>query len=215
MSPGKTFNLKLAQECAQAFSAAFGVGCLVTDAQGRAYYEQGYGCASCQLCHAAGRRPEECVQSQLYSMTESTRFGGKYIYFCPMGLTCFVSPILENEEATAKLTVGPFLMVDRQDFIACDLEGQMGLCGHPLENVTALLDQIPYVPAEKVTAMSNLLFMAVGFLNNVSAANRMLEVQGSTAIQGQVTAYIQQVKNDSAAPPYPLETERAVIWSFR
>ena len=24
MSPGKTFNLKLAQECAQAFSAAFG-----------------------------------------------------------------------------------------------------------------------------------------------------------------------------------------------
>ena len=63
MSPGKTFNMKLAQECAQAFSAAFGVGCLVTDAQGRPYYEQGYGCASCQLCHAAGRRPEECVQS--------------------------------------------------------------------------------------------------------------------------------------------------------
>ena len=148
MSPGKTFNMKLAQECAQAFSAAFGVGCLVTDAQGRAYYEQGYGCASCQLCHAAGRRPEECVQSQLYSMTESTRFGGKYIYFCPMGLTCFVSPILENEEATAKLTVGPFLMVDRQDYIACDLEGQMGLCGQPLQNVTALLDNIPYVPAE-------------------------------------------------------------------
>ena len=215
MSPGKTFNLKLAQECAQAFSAAFGVGCLVTDAQGRAYYEQGYGCASCQLCHAAGRRPEECVQSQLYSMTESTRFGGKYIYFCPMGLTCFVSPILENEEATAKLTVGPFLMVDRQDYIACDLEGQMGLCGQPLQNVTALLDNIPYVPAEKVTGMSNLLFMAVGFLNNVSAANRMLESQGSAEIQGQITSYIQQVKTDSEAPPYPLETERAMLRAVR
>ena len=44
MAPGKSFNMKLAQECAQAFSAAFGVGCLVTDAQGRAYYEQGYRC---------------------------------------------------------------------------------------------------------------------------------------------------------------------------
>ena len=215
MSPGKTFNMKLAQECAQAFSAAFGVGCLVTDAQGRPYYEQGYGCASCQLCHAAGRRPEECVQSQLYSMTESTRFGGKYIYFCPMGLTCFVSPILENEEATAKLTVGPFLMVDRQDYIACDLEGQMGLCGQPLQNVAALLDNIPYVPAEKVTGMSNLLFMAVGFLNNVSAANRMLESQGSAEIQGQITSYIQQVKTDSEAPPYPLETERAMLRAVR
>ena len=210
-----SFDLKLARECAQAISAACGVGCVVTDARGQLYCEEGYGCASCQLCLAAGRRPEDCVQSQIYGMAEAARFGGKYIYFCPMGLTCFVSPILEDEEVTAKLTVGPFLMVDRQDFIACDLEGQMGLCGHPLENVTALLDQIPYVPAEKVTAMSNLLFMAVGFLNNVSAANRMLEVQGSTAIQGQVTAYIQQVKNDSAAPPYPLETERALLRAVR
>ena len=80
-------------------------------------------------------------------MAESTRFGGKYVYFCPMGLTCFVSPVLEDEEATAKLTVGPFLMVDRQDYIACDLEGQMGLCGQPLLNVTALLDRIPFFPA--------------------------------------------------------------------
>ena len=215
MTQEMSFDLKLARECAQAISAACGVGCVVTDARGQLYCEEGYGCASCQLCLAAGRRPEDCVQSQIYGMAEAARFGGKYIYFCPMGLTCFVSPILEDEEVTAKLTVGPFLMGDRQDFIACDLEGQMGLCGHPLENVTALLDQIPYVPAEKVTAMSNLLFMAVGFLNNVSAANRMLEVQGSTAIQGQVTAYIQQVKNDSAAPPYPLETERALLRAVR
>ena len=215
MALGKSFNLKLAQECADAFSAACGVGCVVTDAQGTVYYEQGYGCASCQLCHAAGHRPEDCVQSQLYGMAESTRFGGKYVYFCPMGLTCFVSPVLEDEEATAKLTVGPFLMVDRQDFIACDLEGQMGLCGQPLLNVTALLNRIPYIPAEKVTGMSNLLFMAVGFLNKVSSANRMLEVQGSAAIQGQITAYIQQVKNDTAVPPYPLETERAMLRAVR
>ena len=215
MTQETSFDLKLAQECARAISAACGVGCVVTDAAGRLYRKEGYGCASCQLCLAAGRRPEDCVRSQIYGMAEAARFGGKYIYFCPMGLTCFVSPILKEEEVTAKLTVGPFLMVDRQDFIACDLEGQMGLCGHPLENVTALLDQIPYIPAEKVTAMSDLLFMAVGFLNNVSAANRMLEVQGSTAIQSQITAYIQQIKSDGAARPYPLETERALLRAVR
>ena len=107
-----SFDLKLARECAQAISAACGVGCVVTDARGQLYCEEGYGCASCQLCLAAGRRPEDCVQSQIYGMAEAARFGGKYIYFCPMGLTCFVSPILEDEEVTAKLTVGPFLMVD-------------------------------------------------------------------------------------------------------
>ena len=215
MTLEKSFHLKLAQECADAFSAACGLGCVVTDAQGTVYYEQGYGCASCQLCHAAGRRPEECIRSQLYGMAESTRFGGKYIYFCPMGLTCFVSPVLEDEEATAKLTVGPFLMVEKQDYIACDLEGQQGLCGQPLQNVVDLLDRIPYVPAEKVTGMSNLLFMAVGFLNKVSSANRMLEAQGSADIQGQITTYIQRVKSDAEAPPYPLETERAMLRAVR
>ena len=44
-------------------------------------------------------------------MTEAERFGGKYIYFCPMGLTCFVSPILGEGGAEAKLTVGPFITV--------------------------------------------------------------------------------------------------------
>ena len=54
-----SFDLKLARECAQAISAACGVGCVVTDARGQLYCEEGYGCASCQLCLAAGRRPED------------------------------------------------------------------------------------------------------------------------------------------------------------
>ena len=63
--------------------------------------------------------------------------------------------------------------------------------------------------------MSTLLFMAVSFMNNVSDANRMLETQGSDAIQGQITAYIQQLKNDTEPEPYPFETERALLRAVR
>ena len=215
MSRGESFDLTLAKACAKAFATACEVGCVVSDATGEVKYESGLGCASCGLCRAAGRRPDDCVQAHIYGMTEAARFGGKYIYLCPMGLTCFVSPILGDRAIEAKLTVGPFVMVERQDYIDCDLEEQMGLAGEPLEQVVEALAPIPYIPTEKVTEMSTLLFMAVSFMNNVSDANRMLETQGSDAIQGQITAYIQQLKNDSEPEPYPFETEQALLRAVR
>ena len=95
------FDLRLARECANAFCGATGLGCTVSDTQGRVLYERGPGCASCRICTAAGRPQEDCARAHIYGMTEAERFGGKYIYFCPMGLTCFVSPVLEDEEEVA------------------------------------------------------------------------------------------------------------------
>ncbi len=205
------FDLRLAEECASAFSGATGLGCVVSDTEGNVLYESGPGCASCGICRKAQRRPEDCVQAHIYGMTEAERFGGKYIYFCPMGLTCFVSPILGSGGSEAKITVGPFLMVETQDYVACDLTEQLGISGTLLEQVEQELETVPYVPPEKVNQLSTLLFMAVGFLNNVSAASRMLNTQSSDAIQGQVTAYIQQLKGTEEPKPYPFETERALL----
>lgn len=215
MHDREPFDLKLAKECARAFSASCGVGCVVSDAAGVVHYEAGHGCASCQICRAAEQTPDRCAQSHLYGMSESARFGGKYIYFCPMGLTCFTSPILGEDTVCAQLTVGPFLMVDHQDYIACDLTEQLHLSGERLNAVAGLLEHVPYIPAERVTEMSNLLFMAVGFLNNVSEAERMLQIQSSDQIQGQITAYIQQLKLNSETEPYSFETEQALLRAVR
>ena len=43
-------------------------------------------CIGCGMCAAAGASHDRCVQAHIYGMTEAERFGGKYIYFCPMGL---------------------------------------------------------------------------------------------------------------------------------
>ena len=215
MAEREVFDLKLAKECARAFACACGVGCVVSDATGEIRYEHGYGCGSCEICRAAGRRPEDCVQAHTYGMTEAARFGGKYVYFCPMGLTCFVSPILGDDAIRARLTVGPFLMVEPQDYIASDLEERMRFEGAQLDAIVRALKQVPVIPAEKVAELSNLLFMAVGFLNNVSAADRMLEIQGANRIQGQITAYIQQLKSGSAAAEYPFEKERSLLRAVR
>ena len=144
-------------------------------------------------------------------MIEAERFGGKYIYFCPMGLTCFVSPILGGQRSEGKITVGPFLMVEVQDYIACDLEDRQQLRGERLQRVIAELGNVTYISAEKVNKMATLLFMAVGFMNNISAANKMLENKNSGMIQGQITAYIQQLKASDKPAHIPLKQSRPCL----
>ena len=208
------FNFTLAQECAKAFSAVAGVGCTISDTEGTVLGEFGYGCQSCELCGALHSEKTDCVQSQNYGMTEAERFGGKYIYYCPKGLTCFVSPILGEVKSAAKITVGPFLMVDKQDYVDCELKELFHTASKELERAEAVLEKIPYVPTEKVNQLSNLLFMAVGFMNNVSRENRLLSTQSSDRIQGQITTYLMQLKKEETPPAYPIETEKQLLQSI-
>ncbi len=210
----ENFDLKLAIDCARSFSESVQIGCDITDTKGKLLYEAGYGCASCEVCLTLGRERENCTKAHIYGMTESERFGGKYIYFCPMGLSYFVSPIVGPYGSAAKITVGPFLMVDSEDYIAYDLKERMKLSRADIKKLGPVLDKIPYVPPKKVSAMSNLLFMAVGFLNNVAAENNMLEAQSMGMLQGQINAYILELKRQDDVLKYPLDTERALVMSI-
>ena len=208
------FDFTLAKECANAFSGVSGLGCTVSDVQGNVLDEFGYGCQSCDLCAALHTEKTRCVQSQNYGMTEAERFGGKYIYYCPKGLTCFVSPILGEFKSAAKITVGPFLMVERQDYIDCELIELFHTPDDEIKRAKIILESVPYVSTKKANQLSTLLFMAVGFMNNLSRENQLLSTQSSDIIQGQITNYIMQLKCEETPPAYPLETEKELLQSI-
>lgn len=205
------FDLRLASECAKSFSVSSDIGCMVSSANGDILYQHGQCCAACTLCTLAGLDSNRCRSTHLYGMHEAERFGGKYIYFCAMGLTCFTSPITGPGRSTAQLTVGPFLMVDEQDYADYDLSFVLHL---PKERIGPVMDavrKLPYVEAARVTAMAEILFMAVAFMNNVSQSNRLLELQEAHTQQGQISAYIHELKQSGPAVPYPFRTERALL----
>ena len=87
-------NEEMAQQCTRAFSESTGLGCMYSDKNGAILCKCGYSCEHCTLCEVSGVERQRCVEAHIYSMNEAERFGGKYIYYCPMGLTCFVSPIV-------------------------------------------------------------------------------------------------------------------------
>lgn len=212
LKPSKeNFPITLANECARAFSNSTGIGCTVSLYNGEIVYECGYGFASCEMCKLANLPKSACIKSHIYGMTEAERFGGKYIYFCPMGFTCFVSPLVGDEGTDAKITVGPFLMVERQDYVDIDLIDCLKLKQPYLNNVIQNLDNIASISADHVNDLSILLFMAVSFINNVNEVNKMIDMQESNAIQSKVSSYISQLKGYGAPPPYPFDTEKKLL----
>ncbi len=209
--PSTDFDLTLAMECADVFCGVTGLGCSVSTAEGHFVYERGLSSTSCRMCTLAGADGGVCSKTKLYSLGEAARFGGKYIYFCPLGFTCFTSPIITMGETVAQMTVGPFLMVDRQDYIDIDL---MEIRRPPPEILPTLLDylqNIPQLPPEKVESLASMLFMMVAFLNDVSEANKLMERRQSGEIQQNIADYIHQLKGLNEAPPYPFDTENRLL----
>lgn len=198
------FDGLLARELACAFASATRLGCTVTCAPGGdTLCRFGYTCLSCELCARAGRDEAACARAHQYGMAEAQRFGGRYVYFCGRGLNFFVSPIIGREAGCARVTVGPFLMVDADDYLACELNGDMSLMPY--------VERVPRVKPDEVSKFSTLLYMAVGYLNNVSDAEAMREKRASDYIQGQISAYILELKSHEAPPVYPYDKERALL----
>ena len=104
-------------------------------------------------------------------------------------------------------------MVELQDFIDCELKENLHLDAGPRDRVISLMGKIPQIMPQKVQELSILLFMAVGFLNNVSAENRLLAIERSDLLQGQISGYIAQLKNKQS-PRYPFSLERALLESL-
>ncbi len=205
------FDLSLAIECASSFSVTASLGCSVSDKEGDVLYQQGYSCGGCKVCEIANVSHDTCIKAHIYGMTEAERFGGKYIYFCPMGFTCFVSPIIGSQSTSAKVTVGPFLMVDKDDYIAMDIDSKSWITANQKQLITEELTNIPVVEPTKVNGLSNLLFMSVGFLNNIAISANMLKKQSIAEVQGQINEYIRNVKHGDILPDYPIDLEQKLL----
>jgi len=208
------FDLQLAIRCVDAFSQASGLGCALKQSDGQILHTAGHSCVQCKMCELAGKEGNVCRATQQYGMQSAERFGGKYIYFCSMGLTCFTSPILGPHGSVAQLIVGPFMMVDLADYIAYDLIEGANVQREKIPTLTHAAAEIPYVAAPRVSALSELLFMSVAFMNNVSEANRMMETEKSCLMQGQISDYIHRFKSDANPSPYPYRMERQFLLSL-
>lgn len=209
------FNLPLAVECSQTFTASTGIGCQIVDPLGTVLHQNETSVSNCNFCRKLQKMTSAtfpCVQTHMDSCFQAQRFGGKYIYLCPCGMTHFVALIYESGVVAAALVGGPVLMVEKSEYIQHDL-----LEGHQLdESCKELflkeLDPIPVVTPDRVSHFANLLFMLASFVSGYENYQQ-LEVQELEEQQSKISGYLQSTKkfSEEERPKYPLDKEKELL----
>lgn len=157
---------ELAESCVQAFVKASGIGCELCGQKGDVIASDGFCCSRCDVCSKAGISKDDCIRLHAFTAKASEREDGKYMYECPLGFSCITSAVLSDKIPGARLTLGPFLMEDRQDFADYDLVYLMHLDPETVKSVKAKLDSVPVVEPQAVNAFSQLLVYSAAFLSS-------------------------------------------------
>jgi len=99
-------------------------------------------CAHCSHGNNKG------LTTHLYGCHEAHRWNGKYIYYCPLGLTFVAASIADNKNAiTGGIVIGPIVMGDLQD-VLYDI---------PAPEMAWAVSQLSVVSTHKVRHISEIL----------------------------------------------------------
>ena len=202
------FDLNMAREMVDAFVGATGVGCLLTDAQGNELYRHESG-QDLHACCNALMGDLACRELHGYSIRESERFGGRYIYFCPMGMGCFAAPIILGGRIAGALAAGPVMVMEAEDAVACTPVLQDLPADEKLEQVTSLLERFPRREPRDLSYLSAMLLSAALYIGGESRS--LLERRHAQEQYQDIGEYMQKLKLDGVQASYPLDKERALV----
>ncbi len=202
------FDPETAREMAASFAQACGVCCRLITEEGDVPFE--FGAPAVNECDFLRSLPGEappCQNLHLRGIAQAERFGGRYIYSCPSGLTFFSSAIISRGQVVGGLVAGPVLLTDVDDALD-ELIEQRSLPAPQVREVRAFLASLPVVTPARLRHLSAQLFASAVCISDSS--HELFQSKGDAEQQRSISAYVQQIKDGGTPVPYPLETERSL-----
>lgn len=206
-------DLQSIREALRAYAYATGVGVFMIDNDGaRVASASPFSDADdfCAWCKPS--KNSACGRVWLYGSYQAERFGGKYVFFCPSGLTHWATPLVSGEERIGALLGGPVLMVDPEEFMLEDLLAERGFSPNQIAILRNKAKEIPVVSPDRVKALSDLLALLAQQLPN-QHRDPYADVRKDIQVQSEISEFIHQfkAKSDNGQQVYPLEKERELM----
>ncbi|OQB14799.1 MAG: HTH-type transcriptional regulator YesS [Firmicutes bacterium ADurb.Bin193] len=206
-------NLRLMQTIERQlkqFSVATGVNCVCVprDDEGFNYEE---GCKICKTINEITQKKVDCKKAITYGAYQAERFGGKYIFYCPMGLTYFASPVFSEGSVFAVAVGGPVLLVDKNEYVSEDIISRLGIEDCYEHRIKKDIRNVPRVSPERVTAMSQTLFCVCSF---ISGTKQLQYLTDEETIGNDMAKYINFISTMGGKPyesSYPIQKERELL----
>lgn len=215
------FDFARAKAAAEDYSRVAGVGCSILDREGNHLYRAGEGpdpCAGCCRLQQLARRPHNCRDTHLYSIYHAERYGGRYIFFCPISLVHWTSPIVVEGITVGALLGGPVLAVEESDFFEQEF---FRLFPEVLPDPAEIRDRfrtVPYVEPARVKSLSEMLY-AVSTLLSEGERATLREEYEKMHVDARISEhihYIKQLERDGEENvTYPVEKESLLLECIR
>ncbi len=192
------------------FSVSTGIPSKIFNADGSELFFCGK-CLECEICRLAGGSPVECSKTHAKAGEDTLRFGGKYIYLCPMGFVHASSPVLMEDSDIVTAVAGPILIIDRSDYFEEYIQSKDELSDKTKDEIKRLLSEITVYPLEKVTAYSNMLYYLASYSSGKDAV-KLLSTGENLEQQSEISDNIIHLK--SGIPDrteYPIYKEKELL----
>lgn len=201
------FDIPTAQKMAEAFSISTGIGCRILTEQGQLLYQTGIQTDECTYLRSLPGTAPVCSSFHTQALQLSERFGGRYIYSCPSGLTFFCSPILAGGTIAGGLVAGPVLLSDVDDCLD-DLIEKRNLPAGSVRSLQLFLLSLPQISPAKLNHLSVQLFSNAVYIGDSSRAFFLEQTRPDQ--QRTIGEYVHQVKASHQEVSYPMDKEQAL-----
>ncbi len=212
-----TFDLEKAIKSLKAYSQSTEIESFIIDSKGRCVYNFSRNSELCHLCQKiqdATNKPSKCASVHLYGSYQAERFGGKYVFFCPMGFVHWSAPITISDTLYGALIGGPVLMVDPDEFMIKDIIKENGLSDDQVSELNEYINKVPIIEPERVNNLSELLAIVA---DNISVRNglRYEQKNQSDELQSDISQWIHYMKSiekkNNDYSTYPFEKEKVLL----
>ncbi len=229
--------LKRAVSAAEIYRVATGVSCIVLDAAGKPA-DPASVLSSCDACRSlrpiqlrrsarhgiapdSSEDPAEpldasCLELHMHGSLQAERFGGSYIYLCPISMLHWTSPFYAGGLPAGALVGGPVMSIDRDEAISAMKES----CSDQLSDaaILAYVDRIPKASADRVRSLAELLAMTAEKVSEGDSP-KFEDSKRKTEQQSRISEEIHSIKRRAASgepvPAYPIEKERELLFAIR
>lgn len=209
----RPIDLQHAGQMLDAFSLACSTPCRLLDENGSVLLPaNGNERSLCAQCEELLRPSQQCQSLHTYGGHQSERFGGRYIYFCTMGMGWIAAPVMLGGKVVGSLSCGPVMIMDLDDYIAGTPALQEHMSLDRLERIGRLLRQFPRRRPEDLNYLSLQLLASALYIGDSSMA--VIERQNQAEQYQSIGQYLQQYKLDDTSVSYPIEKERELIRSI-
>lgn len=151
------------------------------------------GCFCCDNC------PHHCdvINTHLYGLNESLRWGGRYIYYCSLGLAFCISPVADDDECIGGIAVGPAVLEDYDDtvFSLSDKASEEGFIRALPCVTTSRLNSISELIRHTAVSISkSAVSVSVSHIGNDHILNKLYESDGKNESYSYPIKYENQIR---------------------